>query len=199
MMPQIENRMREIFADAATVTPTGVVYLMHNMENYVLTSQIKSFLLAFIIIIISITVLLRSIRLGILAMIPNFLPILFTMALMPLLGISLDIGTVMVAGVALGLVVDDTIHFMSSLKTELQHEPDIRTSVEKAMRRTGRPIIFTSIVLSLGFMVLLFASFNPIIHFGFLSSVVILFALIFDLVVLPAILGFLRPSRRQPE
>ncbi len=188
-MPEIKRHMQEIFGDAATVTPTGVVYLMNRMERYLLSSQIKSFVLAFVVISVTIAVMLRSFRLGILAMIPNFLPILFTSALMPLLGIALDVGTVMVAGVALGLVVDDTIHFLARLKIEAERTGDIRRAITEALISTGRPIIFTSIVLSLGFLVLLFASFNPVIHFGILSCIVILLAVVFDLIVLPAILG----------
>lgn len=115
------------------------------------------------------------------------------------LGISLDIGTVMVAGVALGLVVDDTIHFMSRLKHEMDRKGDVRSSIADSMEHAGRPIIFTSIVLSVGFVVLVMASFNPIIHFGILSSFVILFALLFDLVVLPAIMGFSRKSKNQTK
>lgn len=199
MMPEIEEHMREIFADKADVTPTGVVYLMHKMEIYILSSQIKSFLLAFAVIIVSIMVMLRSLKLGLLAMIPNFLPILFTMALMPLLGISLNIGTVMVASVALGLVVDDTIHFMSRLKLDIDRTKDTRTGIADAIHHAGRPIIFTSIVLSLGFMVELSASFNPIINFGLLSGAVILFALVFDLVVLPALMGLLQADKKAEE
>jgi predicted RND superfamily exporter protein len=189
-MPEIEERMLEIFGDAATVTATGWIYLMYNMEGYLLSSQIKSFLLAFIVIAVAIIVMLRSLRLGLLAMIPNMLPILLTMGLMPLFDIHLDVGTVMIAGIALGLVVDDSIHFLSRLKVEEGRTPDVRDAIEAAIIETGRPIIFTSIVLSLGFLIFVFASFNPIIHFGILSALVIMLALVFDLVVLPAIMGF---------
>ena len=193
-MPEIERRLEEIFADAADVAPTGVVYLMHKMENYILSSQIRSFALAFVVIIIALMIMLRSVGFGLLSMIPNFLPILFTMALMPLLGISLDIGTVMVASVALGLVIDDTIHFLARLRSEMEQSSDIKKSISNSISHVGRPIIYTSIVLSLGFSVMVFASFNPIISFGILSGIVILFAMIFDLVVLPAIIGLIRKA-----
>ena len=101
----------------------------------------------------------------------------------------------MVAGVALGLVVDDTIHFLARLKIEAERTGDIRRAVTEVLISTGRPIIFTSIVLSLGFLVLLFASFSPVIHFGILSGMVILLAVVFDLIVLPAILGLTRNVR----
>ena len=198
-MPEIETRMRDIFADDAVVRPTGIVYLMHKMEGYILSSQIRSFMIAFIVIALAITVMLRSLKFGALAMIPNFLPILFTMALMPLLSISLDIGTVMVACVALGLVVDDTIHFLSRLRFEAGRSDDIRVAIADSINHAGRPIIFTSVVLSLAFVVLVFASFNPVIHFGVLSSIAILLALVFDLIVLPAIVGLAWKQQKQTE
>ncbi len=190
--PQIEAEMRRIFADEATVTPTGIVYLMHRMEGYLLSSQLKSFALAFVVIAISMTLALGSLRLGVLAMIPNFLPIFFVIALMPALGIALDVGTVMIAGVALGLVVDDTIHLLYRFKLESNSTPDAPAAMAVAIRDSGHAVINTSLVLCLGFSVLMLASFSPVVHFGLLAALVIAFALLFDLVVLPAIVGFLR-------
>lgn len=194
-MPEIEQKLQAIFGSAAIVQPTGLVHLMHRMESYLLTTQLRSFGIAFIVILLCMILLLRSVKLGLLAIIPNFLPILFTMALMPFFNIALDVGTVMIAGVALGLVVDDSIHFLSRLKLELKVTGSTTQAIEVAIQGTGRPIMFTSIILSFGFAVLTLASFNPVIHFGILSSIVIFLALVFDLVVLPAILGFLKPSQ----
>jgi len=190
-IPDIMKNIEKIFGTTVTVIPTGIVYLNSRMERYVLSSQIKSFLLAFIVISVAMILFLRSFRLGILAMIPNLLPILFTMALMPILHISLDIGTVMVAGIALGLVVDDTVHFLSRFRLEINGTNNVKIAIAHSITVTGRPVIFTSIVLSLGFLILVFASFKPVIHFGILSSTVIFLAMVFDLVVLPAIIGFI--------
>jgi predicted RND superfamily exporter protein len=193
-MPAVEERMRQTFGGDARVTATGVVYLMHQMEGYLLSSQIKSFLLAFAVVTVVMAGALRSLKLARLAMIPNLLPIVLALALMPMLDISLDVGTVMLAGVALGLVVDDTTHFLYRLKEQRQRTADTRHAIAQAMNLAGRPIVFTSIVLSLGFSVLVFASFNPVTHFGVLASAVILLALVFDLLVLPAIVGALRSA-----
>jgi len=189
-IPEIKKEMAKIFNGSETVTPTGIVYLMNRTEHYLLTTSIKSFLLAFLVITIAIIIMLRSVKLGLLAMIPNILPILFTMALMPLLGISLDVGTTMIAAIALGLVVDDTIHFLSRLKIERKRTKNTRDAIASSMKTVGRPIVFTSIVLSLGFLTLVLASFSPLVNFGLLSGIVILLALFFDLMVLPTIIGF---------
>jgi predicted RND superfamily exporter protein len=193
-MPEVEAHMHEVFGEAASVTPTGIIYLMHEMEGYLISSQIKSFLLAFIVITLAMAGALRSFKLGALAMIPNLLPIVCVLALMPVLDIPLDVGTVMIAGVALGLVVDDSMHFLYRYQEERKRAPDARHALAGAMSYAGRPIVFTSIVLSLGFGVLLFGSFNPVANFGVLAALVIALALVFDLVVLPAIVGCFRSS-----
>jgi len=194
-MPAIEEKMNDIFHSVANVRPTGLVYLMSRMETYLLKTQIRSFSIAFVVILLCMILMLRSVKLGLLAIIPNFLPILFTLALMPFFNIALDVGTVMIAGVALGLVVDDSIHFLTRLKLNLQLENSTHPAIASAIEKTGRPIIFTSIILSFGFTVLTLASFNPVIHFGILSSIVIFLALVFDLVVLPSVLGFFKPKQ----
>jgi predicted RND superfamily exporter protein len=187
---EIKEKMNEIFSGEETVEPTGIVYLMNRTEHYLLTTSIKSFLLAFIVITLAIMLMLQSIKLGALAMVPNLLPILFTMALMPVLGISLDVGTTMIAAIALGLVVDDTIHFLSRVKIERANAEDTKSAIAVTMNSVGRPIVFTSIVLAVGFLILVLASFSPLINFGLLSGIVIILALFFDLAVLPAIIGF---------
>jgi uncharacterized protein len=187
LAPKIERRMREIFGSSANVKPTGLVYLMHRMEHYILTSQIKSFALAFLVVLAAIMIMLRSFKLGLVAIVPNLLPVMFTLALMPILKIPLDVGTVMIAGVALGLVVDDTIHLLARLRIETDRSGDIQGALAATLKSVSRPIVFTSLVLSIGFLVLLFASFRPVIHFGVLASIVIIMALVFDLLVTPAI------------
>ncbi len=195
-MPEIERRMAEIFGGLAEVTPTGLVHLMHRMEAYLLSSQIKSLALAFLVISVLMLWMLRSVRLGLAALVPNVLPILFTLALMPLLGVPLDVGTVMIGVIALGLVVDDSIHLLARLAVELGRVGDPHRAMVRALVAVGRPIVYTSVALSLGFLVLLLASFNSLVHFGLLSATVITLALVFDLAVLPAIVGFLRLSPR---
>ncbi|RME26409.1 MAG: hypothetical protein D6806_06320 [Deltaproteobacteria bacterium] len=189
--PAIEKKLREIFAGSAQVETSGLIYLMHRMEHYILDSQIKSFALAFLLVFLCLLVMLRSWRLGLLALVPNLLPIVFTLALMPLLSIPLDVGTVMIAGVALGLVVDDTIHFFARFRRRLRDGGQVGPAIVTTMETAGRPIVYTSVVLCMGFLVLALASFRPVVHFGVLTSIVIALALVFDLLVTPAIISLL--------
>ena len=194
--PRVAGWLRDDFgSDGLRVRSTGFIKLMSEMESYLFTSQVRSLLVAFTVIGLMMFLLLGSLRLGLLAMIPNFVPIAAGLAFMAVAGIALDPGTVMIGSIALGLVVDDTVHFLVRLKRNLaDHElPD---AIARAMHQTGRPIILTSIILAGGFGTLGFGSFTPNVAFGAVSAVVILVAMLADLVLLPSALLVLNPRVR---
>jgi len=196
------RRMGEVYAylDALTIQSglqfevTGFIALMNNMELYLLRSQIRSILIAFGVVTLLLIALLRSVKLGLFSMIPNFIPIVLGLALMGLAGIPLDPGTVMIGSIALGLVVDDSVHFLTRLRRQLTGGQVLEKAIERAMTQTGRPIMLTSLILSAGFGLMVFGSFSPNIHFGLVAAIVILIALVADLVLLPAALLVLRPT-----
>jgi len=194
-VPEIDRyRKTEIETEGFEVEGTGLVPLMNRMERYLLQSQIRSFGLAFTVITLMMIGLLRSVRLGLFGMIPNLVPVLLTLGFMGFAQIRLDIGTVMIASVALGLVVDASIHLLARLQRELPLvDHDMSRALARAIQTSGRPILATGLVLTLGFWTLLFASFSPNIYFGFLSGVTIFTSLIADLVFLPAALRIVRP------
>jgi predicted RND superfamily exporter protein len=182
--------------DDLRLTSTGYVKLVNNMRIYLLKSQVKSLLLAALGVTIMMCWMLRSIRLGLLSMIPNLIPVAIGISVMGFTGILLDPGTVMIGSVALGLVVDDTCHFLAYLQRQQLAGENMSTAILTSMRRTGRPIVLTSIILSAGFMALAAGSFAPSIYFGVVISVIVIFALLADLLLLPAILQLLI-GRRQ--
>ncbi|MCP4605788.1 MAG: RND family transporter [Proteobacteria bacterium] len=188
----IEEIHKKYGDDELRVEVTGYIKLMSEMENYLLESQINSLLLAFIVITFMMFFLLRSVRLALFSMIPNFIPITIGLASMVPLGIALDPGTVMIGSMALGLVVDDTVHFMLRLRNNIA-TGDIGSAIKHSMIQTGRPIILTSIVLSVGFTILMMGKFSPTVYFGMVSAIVIILALIADLVILPAALIVIAP------
>lgn len=192
-LPQVEQRLaREFNGPDLQIKITGFVKLMGDMERYLVRSQMKSMLIAFAVISIMMFVLLRSVKLGVFAMIPNLVPIVLGLGFMALMGIGLDPGTVMIGSIALGLVVDDTVHFLVQLRR--QRRIGGGGAVVRSMRASGQPIIITSIVLVAGFCVSTLGSFNPNVNFGLISAVVIVLALAADLVMLPAALKVLRPK-----
>jgi hypothetical protein len=155
------------------------------------TSQLYSLVLAFVAITALLMIHLRSAVLGLISLIPNVFPVITILGVMGWLGISLDTVTVFCAAVALGLAVDDTVHFLKQLRNELKsrgHEQTFEQSVHRAYEITAKAMVSTSTVLFFGFIMLLLSPFRPVNSFGVLSSVAIVAALFGDVLFLPSIL-----------
>ena len=163
------------------------------MGLYLLESQIDSFLLAFFVVTLMLGLLLRSVKLALFSMIPNFVPIVLGLGIMSALDISLDPGTVMIGAIALGLVVDDTVHFLMRFRRRILEGADMEEAITGAVHQAGRPILITSMVLVVSFSSMMLASFTPNINFGMITSLIIILALLADLVLLPAALRVIQP------
>jgi predicted RND superfamily exporter protein len=166
---------------------TGSIYMHNIMQKYLLESQIKGFILAFLTIIGFLFFAFRSLKFGGLCIIPNLLPIIFIIGIMGWSGITINTATVMVASTALGIAVDDTVHFISRFKKESQSNV---VSIQDVLRittvSTGQAMIFTSLINITGFLVLLLSGFKPTREFGLLITMTLFFALIADIFLLPA-------------
>jgi predicted RND superfamily exporter protein len=173
---------------------TGVVPLFVDMVEYLIRSQIFSFSLAFVVIFFLLTLQLKSIRLGLISMIPNIIPIAMTMGAMGIFNIKLDTATVMISTISIGIAVDDTIHMLNRYKREYRMSNDHTNAVKTALFTSGRAIVSTSFILFLGFWTLLFGSFKPTSYFGFLSGITMITALLGDLLALPALLLLIKPK-----
>jgi hydrophobe/amphiphile efflux-3 (HAE3) family protein len=197
-LPAIEQRIVEEFAGSGIdVAITGQAKLVGDMQHYVVESQIRSFSVAVAVVALLLIVQLRSFRLGLLAMIPNLLPILVGLGGMAMLGIPLNPGTVMIAAVAMGVVVDDSVHVLAAYQRHAQTPDDRLTAIRHAVTDVGRPVVITSLLLAMGFLVLVFGSFEPSRQIGQVVALVVVAALLADLLLLPALLSFLdRPDAR---
>ncbi len=171
------------------VEVTGLVPVFAGMEEYLLESQIFSFSLALIAVFLVFVGLFRSVSWAALAMVPNVAPIVLTLGVMGASGIPLDVVTVMVASVNLGIVVDDTIHMIHAFRAARAEGLGDGEAMERSVRRTGRAVVFTSFVLSLGFISLAFSDFQPTAHFGALTALTVSLALLADLALLPALIA----------
>ena len=130
-----------------------------------------------------------------LSILPNMLPVFVTLGAMGMLGINLDVATVTITSIVIGIVVDDTIHYLHRFRTELAaSNGDYIAAANAAAVAIGRSVGATSIIFSLGFSVLALASIKSIVYFGLLTALAMIVALIGDLFVLPAILVTLKPS-----
>ncbi len=167
------------------LTTTGVIKLYATTVHALVNSQLRSLFFSFAIIALMIILHLRSLRIGLLAMIPNLLPILMTLGIMGWLNISLNVATVMISCIALGIAVDDTIHFLTRYRREIRLDGEVDSAIHRTMLSSGRAIVFTSLIIAAGYAVIIFSSFRPNRYFGLLTAVTMLAALIADLIVLP--------------
>lgn len=189
-----ERLARDFPGDELKVSFTGYFKLMSEMENYLVESQVRSFSVSFVAITIMMFMLLGSVWLGLFAMIPNLMPIILGLGFMALTGIDLNPGTVMIGSIALGLVVDDTVHALVHLRRKVSEGHDLDAAISLTLTEAGRPILITSLVLAMGFSVMLLGSFTPNIYFGTVAAVVTLLAVVADLTLLPAALKLIRPK-----
>lgn len=186
------------------VTGTGIV--ISSILDRLIRDLLASLLVAFAFIFVTMIVLLRSIRSALICMVPNVAPMILTFGVMSATGMELRIGSVIVFSVALGLAVDDTIHFMARFKEEWRNlgraEDDSRTRDERyriALQATlhgaGNAIVTTTVLLLAGFGVLMLSLFPITREFAIGMTVTIAGALIGDLLLLPALLLVFKPIR----
>jgi predicted RND superfamily exporter protein len=194
------NKAAEILADfdafLATETPTeydvqitGTTKLIHLLANRVTFSLGSSLLLAFLIISILIGIMFKSPRWVMISLIPNIIPLLVIAGAMGWFGIRLRPTTAAVFSVAFGIAVDDSIHFLSRLKLELERGLALIEATRSSLVHTGKAIVATSVLLIAGFSTLLISDFKSSVEFGFLASLTIFAALIADLYLLPVLIN----------
>jgi predicted RND superfamily exporter protein len=190
---KIQQRLSDQFQDSVSVHATGLMALLARAISAAIYSMTKSYLVAFVAITILMIVLIGNWKLGLVSMIPNFLPILTTMGIMGLLNIPLDINSLMIGSIAIGIVVDDTVHFIYNFQKYYERTSNPYEAVRETLLGTGRALLITSLVLCTGFFILMFASLNHLVNFGFFTGITILIALAADFLLLPALLVLMNP------
>ena len=184
----VEERFTSAFGNRADATVTGVMSLLSRTLEAAIRSAALSYLIAFVVITFMMMALIGRVGTGLLSMVPNIAPIALTMALMQVAGIPLNLFTMLVGSIAIGLAVDDTVHFMHQFHRYLERTGDIEEAVSQTLLTSGRAMLVTSIVLSLGFFIFCFASMSNLVDFGLLTGVTIIMALLADFVLAPALM-----------
>jgi len=172
---------------------TGNFVLLSDMSTRLVRSQVRGLALALLLISIAMAVQLRSPRLGLLATIPSAVAITMIYGLMGWAGIPLSVPTAMIACVAVGMTVDNTIHLLAGYRAELRRSADHAAALDAMVDRSGRAVTFASTTLALGFWVGVFSSFRPSFHFAVLTGTVLLLGLLAALTLLPLSLRLVRP------
>ena len=189
---QAEKEAAAVFAGSAIVpTVTGSGRLFSTLDHYIVVSQLSSFGTAFATVFAVIFVVFRSARFGLLAIIANALPVCAVLGLMGWLGISLNVATVMVASVALGIVDDDTIHFIGRFRREAAAGVGTEAAIVAATMHEGRASLTTAIINSLGYGIMVFSSYKPTAWFGGLLALTMIVAFLTEVLVVPAVITLL--------
>jgi len=189
VLARIRGYAAQHFGDQIQVHPTGNLVLLTGTTSDIVAGQVKSLALALTVIFVLMSLMFLSLRIGLLAIVPNVVPIVIFFGVMGWFGILLNMGTSLIAAIALGVTVDSTIHYMTWLNTELKRQPDQAVALTRTVEAVGAPIMSATVALFFGFLTFAFSSFVPIQNFGILSGITMGTALLSNLVLLPALLA----------
>jgi len=170
------------------VVTTGMIPLLINTFAHAVSSSVTSYFIAAIAITFMMMIILGSVRVGLLSMIPNLTPIIAGLLLMYVANIPLDMFTLLIGSIAIGLAVDDTIHFLHNFRRYYLQSGDAAKAIEQTFFTTGKAMLITTIVLSLGFYAYMMANMISVQNFGLLTGTVIVMALLADLLLAPALM-----------
>jgi len=194
IVKELKTESARLFGEDVNIIITGSTLLALHTSKHLVKNLTTSFMLAFIIIFISMIFLFRSVRLSIISVLPTIIPLMAAGGIMGFMGIKLRPSTAMTFSIALGIAVDDTIHFLARFRQEYMKTGDVPGSVTKTLLTTGKAIISTTIILSLGFVVMIFSEFVPNHEFAILSTIVLLIALAGSMILLTVLINYLNPK-----
>ncbi len=172
---------------------TGMLVLYNNMLQSLYRSQILTIGAVFIAIVLMFIVLFRSLSIALIAIAPNILAAAIVLGGMGLVGIPLDIMTVTIAAISVGIAVDNTIHYVHRFKTEFIKDNNYLATMYRCHGSIGKAMFYTSITIIIGFSILSLSNFNPSIYFGLLTGTAMFAALLGALLLLPQLLIALKP------
>ncbi|CAA6811186.1 MAG: Predicted exporter of the RND superfamily [uncultured Sulfurovum sp.] len=187
VLAYVKSESAKAFKDDK-VEITGMVPLLSNTFSQSVRSSVVTYALAGVAISFMMMLILGSVRLGLLSMIPNLVPIIMGLGVMYIGSMSLDMFTLLIGSIAIGLAVDDTIHFMHNFRRYYLESKDSAKAMEQTFFTTGKAMVITTIVLSLGFFAYIAAYMISVQNFGIITGSVIIFALLADLFLAPALM-----------
>ncbi len=177
----------------------GILVLYNNMLQSLYTSQIATLGFAMLFLMGTFVIVFRSLRIAIIAIFPNVLAISCVLGVMGWLGIPLDMMTITIAAIGVGLADDDTIHYIHRFKHEVEATGSYRTALHRSHDSIGHAIYYTTVTLAIGFSILSLSNFVPTVYFGLLTVLAITMALLASLTVLPQLLVVIKPYGKEPK
>ncbi len=178
---------------AARVRVSGTMVLYNGVLQSLFRSQILTLGTVFVLLLLMFVVLFRSLRLAVIAMFPNLISALFVLGILGVAGIPLDIMTITIASISIGIAVDDTIHYIHRFREEFQARGRYLAAMHAAHDGVGNAMYYTSVTIVVGFSLLVFSNFIPSLLFGLLTAAAMVVALAGALLLLPWLLLLVRP------
>jgi hypothetical protein len=188
-LARIREYVSKQFPSRFHVEATGSLVLLTGTASDIVAGQIKSLSLALVVIFAIMALMYLSVRVALLAIVPNVVPIVVFFGAMGWSGIYLNLGTSLIAAIALGIAVDSTIHYMARLNLELKKTTEQEAVIVKTLGTVGIPILYATLALLAGFLIFGLSNFVPIQQFGLLASLTMGTALLTNLLLLPALLA----------
>jgi len=185
---KILSYLQENLPEDFSFEVTGFGIVISQSSHLLTKGQVKSISLTLVLIFAVMLLLFLSGKAALIALIPNCFPIVINFGLMGWLGIELSIATSLIACIAIGLAVDDTIHYLVRYNSEFKKDMDKDRALHDTIRSVGKPIIFTTLTIGVGFSILMFSHFKPTAVFGLLMVVTMFSALVGDLLILPSLM-----------
>ncbi len=186
---QSESSSGDLATTGVRAIYTGVVPIVYKAQRTLLNSLIESTFWSFVTITPLMMILSRGVFAGIVAMLPNALPVFVIFGSMGWLGVHVDIGSMMTASIALGVAVDDTIHFLTWYREELVKQPDRQHAILAAYKRCATPTFQAALISGLGLSIFACSTFEPTQRFGYLMLTILLAGMVAELVFFPALLA----------
>ncbi len=202
LLEKIQSHLEETRGQyGERVQLTGMVVLYNNLLQSLFRSQIQTLAVIFLAIMLTFAILLRSLKVALIAIVPNIIPALFVLGLLGLLGVPLDIMTITIAAIAVGIGVDDTIHYVHRYEEEWRVDHDYRAALHRAHDSIGRAMYYTTMTITIGFLVMVLSSFIPTVYFGVFTAIAMVSALLTDITVLPMLFRVFQPygPHREPD
>jgi len=199
-----QRLFKEIRAAAARaglgdVDLTGNFAVLSDMSTSLVRNQVKGLVPALVLILTALAVQFRSVRLGLLSVIPNGAPVLMVYGLMGWCGIPLSVPTAMIASIAVGMTVDNTIHLMARFREAFREGAGYPAALAKMLDGSGRAVVFSTLTVAAGFGVGAFSSFLPSVHFAVLTGAALVLGLVGEATLLPLTLILFRPLGPPPD
>jgi predicted RND superfamily exporter protein len=172
---------------------SGLLVFYNNMLNSLFSSQILTLGTVFVVIFLMFIVLFRSVKLALITIVPNVFSASVVLGIMGVFGIPLDLMTITIAAISVGIAVDNSIHFIDRFRNEMNQHHDPAAAIVEATNNVGQAMFYTTIVITAGFLIMVFSNFVPTMYFGMLTAIAMITALIANLIMLPMLVAKFKP------